>query len=49
MLLLEKLAGRTGYVEITTKRSIIGGDISVHYADWNSHAEKSSGTADIFK
>ena len=44
MILLEKLAGRTGYMERTTKRSIIGGDLSVHYADWNSHAEKSRGT-----
>ena len=38
---LEKLADRTGYSGRTTKRSIIGGDLSLPYADWNGHAEKS--------
>ena len=28
----------------TTKPSIIGGDLSLPYADWNSHGEKSWGT-----
>ena len=28
----------------TTKRSIIGGDLSLPYAEWNGHAEKSRGT-----
>jgi hypothetical protein len=44
MRLLEKLADRTGYMGITTKRSIIGGDLSLPYAVWNGHAEKSSRT-----
>jgi hypothetical protein len=43
MRLLEKLAGRTRYMERTTKHSIIGGDLSSPYADGNSHAEKSRG------
>ena len=28
----------------TTKRCIIGGDLSLPYADWNGHVEKSRGT-----
>ena len=47
MRLLEKLANRTGYMGTTTKRSIIGGDLSLPYADWNGHAEKSRG-AQVF-
>ena len=31
-------------MERTTKRSIIGGDLNLHYADWNGHAEVSRGT-----
>ena len=44
MLVLEKLAERTGYSGRTTKPSIIGGDVNLLYADWNGHAEKSMGT-----
>ena len=44
MWLLEKLADRTGYMGRTTKRSIIGGDLNLPYADWNGHVEKSRGT-----
>ena len=40
MRLLEKLADRTGYMGRTTKRSIIGGDLNLPYADWNGHTEK---------
>ena len=42
--MLEKLADRTIYMGGTTKRSIIGGDPNLHYADWNGQAEKSRGT-----
>jgi len=28
----------------TTKRSIIGGDLNLPYADWNGHVEESRGT-----
>jgi hypothetical protein len=44
MWLLEKLADWTGYMGKTMKRSIIGGDLNLPYADWNGHAEKSKGT-----
>jgi len=44
MRVLEKLADRTGYSGRTTKRSIIGGDLNLPYADWNGHTEKSRGT-----
>ena len=44
MRVLEKLADRTGYMGRTTKRSIIGGDLNLPYANWNGHAEKSRGT-----
>jgi len=41
--LFEKLADWTGYMGRTTMRSIIEGDLSLLYADWNGHAEKSRG------
>jgi hypothetical protein len=41
---LEKLAEWTGYMERTTKCSIIGGDLNLPYVDWNGHAEKSTRT-----
>ena len=44
MRVLEKLVDRTGYSGRTTKRSIIGGDLNLPYADWNGQAEKSRGT-----
>jgi len=44
MWLLEKLADQTRFMGRTTKHSIIGGDLSLLYADWNGHAEKSRGT-----
>jgi len=44
MRLFEKLAGQTGYMGRTMKRSIIGGGLNLPYADWNGHAEKSRGT-----
>jgi len=44
MRLLEKLTDQTGYMGRTTKRSIIGGEFNLPYADWNGHVEKSRGT-----
>jgi len=44
MRLLEKLADQTGYMGRTMKRSIIGGDLNLPYADWNGHAKKSRRT-----
>jgi len=44
MRLLEKLADWTGYMGRTMKRSIIGGDLNLPYADWKGHVEKSRGT-----
>jgi len=43
MRVLEKLADWTGYSGRTTMRSIIGGDLNLHYANWNGHVEKSRG------
>jgi len=42
--LLEKLADWTRYMGRTMKRSIIGGDLNLPYADWKGHVEKSRGT-----
>jgi len=42
--LLEKLADWDGYMG-----SIIGGDLNLLYADWNSHAGKSKGSQVFFK
>jgi endonuclease/exonuclease/phosphatase family metal-dependent hydrolase len=44
MRLFEKLADQTGYTGRTTKRSIIGGDLNLPYADQNGHVKKSRGT-----
>jgi len=44
MQLFEKLADPTRYMGRTTKRSIIGGDLNLPYAEWNGHAEKSRET-----
>jgi len=41
---LEKLADQTRYMGRTTKHSITGGDLSLPYAEWNGHVEKSMGT-----
>jgi hypothetical protein len=40
---IEKLAERTGFMGNTAKRSIIGGDLNLPYADRNGHAEVSRG------
>ena len=41
---MEWLAARTGYTRNYTKRSIIGGDFNVPYADWNGNAGCNCGT-----
>ena len=41
---VERLAARTGYTEISTKRSITGGDLNLPYADWNRNVGCSSRT-----
>jgi len=38
------LAARTGFAGNSTKRSIIGGDLNLPYADWNGNASGNSGT-----
>jgi hypothetical protein len=37
MCAIETLAARTGYTGNSRKRSIIGGDLNLPYADWNGH------------
>jgi hypothetical protein len=44
MRLLDKLADQTAYMGRTTKCSIIGGDLTLLYADWDGHAVKCRGT-----
>jgi hypothetical protein len=43
MRAIEILAARTGAGN-STKRSIIGGDLNLPYADWNGNASGNSGT-----
>ena len=40
----ERLPSRTGFKGNSTKRSIIGGDLNLPYADWNGNAGRNSGT-----
>jgi len=44
MRVIERLADRTGFTRNSTKRSIIGGDLNLTYADWNGNAGGNSGT-----
>ena len=44
MRVIERLAARTGFTGHSTKRSIIGGDLNLPYADWNGNAGGNSGT-----
>jgi len=44
MRVIEGLAARTGFAGNSTKRSIIGGDLNLPYADWNGNAGGNSGT-----
>jgi hypothetical protein len=39
-----KIGARTDYLGNSTKRSIIGVDLNLPYADWNGNAECSSGS-----
>jgi hypothetical protein len=41
---IERLAARTDYIGNSTKRSIIGGDLNLPFADWNGNAVGNSGT-----
>jgi len=40
---IERLAARTDYIGNSTKRSIIGSDLNLPYADWNGNAVGNSG------
>jgi len=44
MRVIERLAARTGFTGNSTKRSIIGGDLNLPYADWKGNAGGNSGT-----
>jgi len=44
MRVIERLAARTEFTGNCTKRSIIGGDLNLPYADWNGNAGGNSGT-----
>jgi hypothetical protein len=44
MRIIQRLAARTGFTGNSTKRSIIGGDLKLPYADWNGNAGGTSGT-----
>ena len=47
MRVMKKLAARTGYTGISTKRSIIGGDLNLPYADWNGNVSCNSRTEEL--
>jgi hypothetical protein len=40
---IERLAARTDYIGNSTKRSMIGGDLNLPYANWNGNAGLNSG------
>ena len=44
MRVIERLVSRTVYTGNSTKRSIIGDDMNLPYADWNGNAGYNSGT-----
>jgi len=44
MRVIESLAARTGFSGNCTKRGIIGGDLNLHYSDWNGNVVGNSGT-----
>ena len=44
MRVIERLVVRTGFTGISTKRSIIGGDLNLPCADWNGNAVENSET-----
>jgi hypothetical protein len=44
MRAIERLVARTSFVGTSTKRSIIGGDLNLPYADWNGNAGGNSVT-----
>jgi hypothetical protein len=44
MRVIERLTARTNYLGKSTKRSIVGGNLNLPSADWNSNAECTSGS-----
>jgi len=44
MRVIENLAARTGFTGNSIKRSIIGGDLNLPYAEWNGNVGGNSGT-----
>ena len=44
MRVIERIAARTGFTENSTKRSIIGGDLNLPYADGNGNEGGNIGT-----
>jgi hypothetical protein len=44
MLVMERVAARTGYTGISTKRSITGGDLNLPYADFKGNVGCNGGT-----
>jgi len=44
MRVIERLAARTEFTGNSAKRSIIGGDLNLPYADWHGNAGGNSGT-----
>jgi hypothetical protein len=44
MQVIESLAGQTGYIGNSKKRSITGSDLNSPYADWNGNAHGNTGT-----
>ena len=44
MRVIERLAARSGCAGNSTKRSVIGSDLNLPYADWNGNAGGNSGT-----
>jgi hypothetical protein len=44
MRVIERLVARTDYLGNYTKRSTIGGDLNLPYADWNGNVERTSGS-----
>jgi hypothetical protein len=49
MRVIERLVARTAYTGNSTKRSIIGADLNLPYADWNGNAGGNSGTGEFIK
>jgi hypothetical protein len=44
MRAIERQTAWTNYLQNSTKRSIIGGDLNLPYANWNGNVEHTSGS-----